>query len=350
MVMFLLTTTMHGRTMIQNLITGPLPVGIGFLVNLKKIEMYDNWIFDPLPSTIGGLKSLEHLDFGFNQMPGTLPSTISQLSNLKYIDLTLNSIWGPVPDLSLMNQLEFADLSYNALNGTIPKSIARCTALTTLRLNGNDLEGALPASLASLRRLESLFVGDNKLNGTLDPAVLSKMASLQFLSAGNNRFSGTIDQSISLMPSLHTLALAGNTLQSPLPPFLQTQPKISVDLRNNNFSCPLPAWCSKSGNGRCEPCHDERDQILCCTYAAEGGGDTLSVCAIVECPDVVGLQLIAAVRIDDCAECVSNTHARVGGETGARQRKEATRRWAEYDRQRVYSGGEGSGQRSARVV
>ena len=40
-----------------------------------------------------------------------------------------------------------------------------------------------------------------------------------------------------------------------MPPFLQTDPNITyINIKNNNFTCPVPSWCSYEGSGECEPC------------------------------------------------------------------------------------------------
>merc|ERR1711934_1269023 len=109
------------------------------------------------------------------------------------------------------------------------------------------------------------------------------------------------------MPRLSYLDVSSNGLQSPLPEFLQEQPPMNVDLRRNNFTCPNPSWCTAPpiGNGRCEPCHDERDNLLCCMYSVSGSTKPMSLCTLDQaCPEVVGLELISATPVLDCSKCV----------------------------------------------
>ena len=49
--------------------------------------------------------------------------------------------------------------------------------------------------------------------------------------------------------------LDSNNLESPLPPFLQDSPDYNVNLRYNNFDCPVPTWCGKDGSSLCLPCN-----------------------------------------------------------------------------------------------
>ena len=56
---------------------------------------------------------------------------------------------------------------WNSLTGTIPASLANCSALTDLELDGNSFTGTVPAALGSLSALTYLALGDNSLTGTV---------------------------------------------------------------------------------------------------------------------------------------------------------------------------------------
>lgn len=70
------------------------------------------------------------------------------------------------------------DLRSNGFTGTIPESLARATSLESLFLSNNELVGSIPASLGdSLTKLEYLGLSKNHLSGPIPNSI----GSLQVL-------------------------------------------------------------------------------------------------------------------------------------------------------------------------
>ena len=80
---------------------------------------------------------------------------------------------------------------WNSLTGTIPASLANCSALTDLELDGNSFTGTVPAVLGSLSALTNLYLGDNSFTGTI-PASLGSLSALTYLALGDNSLTGTV--------------------------------------------------------------------------------------------------------------------------------------------------------------
>ncbi len=56
-----------------NGLTGPIPVELGGLVNLQRLDLFSNDLTGPIPSELGSLVNLETLDFGGNELTGSIP-------------------------------------------------------------------------------------------------------------------------------------------------------------------------------------------------------------------------------------------------------------------------------------
>jgi Leucine-rich repeat (LRR) protein len=50
-----------------------------------------------------------------------------------------------------------------SLHGTIPSSLGKLTRLDTLELGENLLTGSFPESFSDLRKLQSMYMDDNRL-------------------------------------------------------------------------------------------------------------------------------------------------------------------------------------------
>nr|KAJ3418074.1 hypothetical protein HK105_000391 [Polyrhizophydium stewartii] len=80
-----------------------------------------------------------------------------------------NAFTGPIPDfMATLSKLDTLWLFGNQLSGAIPASLGNLKLMQSLRLEGNRLSGAIPDSLGSLPKLFSFHVENNAgLTGTL---------------------------------------------------------------------------------------------------------------------------------------------------------------------------------------
>ena len=63
-----------------NQLTGEIPPEIGYLTNLKYLNLSQNYITGEIPPEIGNLTNLIHLQLGGNQLTGEIPEYICELS------------------------------------------------------------------------------------------------------------------------------------------------------------------------------------------------------------------------------------------------------------------------------
>jgi len=173
--------------------------------NINSIIMPSNNLVGTLPNELGNLPHVWMLAFFNNYLTGTMPSSLSNLKDLNYLQL-----------------------NFNAITGTIPESYGNWYKLIELSLIGNQLTGTIPNSLGHLE-------------------------SAKYIMMHSNQLTGTIPASFANFTSATRIKVAKNQLKGPLP--WTSDPGLDVfDARDNLFSCPLPSWCSSSGNGFCEPC------------------------------------------------------------------------------------------------
>jgi Leucine-rich repeat (LRR) protein len=93
---------------------------------------------------------------------GQIPEDIANLSNLKYLDIGGCKLTGPLP-LDMWHSMRM---------------------LKTLSLNGNAISGTIPDSISKLESLQSLWMQDNKLCGSIPP--MGALDELRAVDLSNN--------------------------------------------------------------------------------------------------------------------------------------------------------------------
>lgn len=210
-------------------LAGPVPSVLGDLSELRTLDLASNQLYGPLPPELGKLQQLEVLDVGWNVsdnaaelsgagITGPLPLEMGDMANLREARFAFNRIDGAIPrSLGNLARLEHLDISENNLTGAVPSELGQARALRELRLNNNSLSGALPGTLGGLTDLELLDVANNTLDGPLPPE-LGQLTNLQVLQASGNRLAGPIPPEFEGMVSLERLIVARNAdMAGPLP-------------------------------------------------------------------------------------------------------------------------------------
>ena len=135
-------------------------------------------------------------------------------------------------------------LGSNGLNGTIPSSIGQLTELGTLWLNGNQLTGAIPISIGNLSKLDDLDLSSNQLTGNI-PSSFGNLDNLVELLLQTNQLTGTIPSSFGRMSKLGLLELDNNQLTGNIPSSMSQGRIAFLSVGNNMLSGPFPSFLGR---------------------------------------------------------------------------------------------------------
>ena len=166
----------------MNNLVGVVSAPIFNMSTLKIIILINNSLFGSLPSRIGlSLPTVEHLNLELNRFSGTIPSSITNASKLTLLKLGGNTFSGLIPDtIGNLRNLEWLGLAYNNLTSSTSKlsflsSLANCKKLRSLNLIGNPLDGFLPSSIGNLSMsLETLLITNCSISGNIPQAISTK--------------------------------------------------------------------------------------------------------------------------------------------------------------------------------
>ncbi|KAJ6385739.1 hypothetical protein OIU77_028837 [Salix suchowensis] len=100
------------------------------------------------------------------------------------------------------------NLTSMGISGPVPSSLANLTAVTQIWLGGNKLTGSIP-NLSTLKGLQTLHLGNNKLEGTI-PQSLGQLEQLRELFLQNNNLDGRIPDSLRNKKGLKIQVSPGN--------------------------------------------------------------------------------------------------------------------------------------------
>jgi hypothetical protein len=82
-------------------LSGPIPPGIGRLLNLVYLNLQDNELDGAIPPEIGSCSMLQTLSLSNNRLTGSIPATICKLRDLQKLYLMNNQLEGFVPKVPL---------------------------------------------------------------------------------------------------------------------------------------------------------------------------------------------------------------------------------------------------------
>ncbi|XBI51924.1 hypothetical protein VPH35_034377 [Triticum aestivum] len=205
-----------------NSLSGSVPLSLYNMTSLKYFSVGSNALVGQIPSHIGySLPNLQSLILGSNRLEGLIPTSIANMLNLQVLDLSNNSLHGSVPSLGSLANLRQLILGKNLLEAydwSFLTSLASCTQLTKLSLEGNALKGSLPIAVVNLSTtLGDLSLASNQISGSI-PAEISNLVNLTSLRMESNFLSGSIPSTIGKLQYLYILNLSNNKLSGLIPP------------------------------------------------------------------------------------------------------------------------------------
>ncbi len=287
-------------SLVNNNLTGSLPLEIGNLTNLTALGLGSNNLSGTIPPEIGNLTNLTNLDLNGNfRLSGAIPPEIGKLTKLiqLYLGSSSDSLRGPIPiSFSALSNLETLEIwsdnvctppelddwlnaiphnngagekrktcvslepilaghdiysdtivirgygqhNDKVLTGNIPPEISNFTNLTHLDLGHNALIGNIPPQLNNLTRLAVLSLRSNNLTGNIPPEI-SNLNNLTRLELGGNSLTGTIPPELGNLNNLRELRLHDNNLTGTVTKELGNLNNLTyLGLSNNIFSGTIP--------------------------------------------------------------------------------------------------------------
>ena len=134
-------------------LSGTIPVELGNLTNLKRIDLFGNQLTGSIPEELGDLTNLEFLSLFDNHLTGSIPKELGSLTNLKWMNLGENQLTGTIPEE--LGNLKSLNLYDNQLTGTLPAVLGNLTNLKRIYLFDNQLTGMIPEELGDLTNLNA---------------------------------------------------------------------------------------------------------------------------------------------------------------------------------------------------
>ncbi|KAI4296253.1 hypothetical protein L6164_036226 [Bauhinia variegata] len=189
--------------------------------------------------------SLLALDLSFNYLNATIPEWLFEnCHNLEYLDISNNQFHGQIPD-SFENLMSLVVLSVsdNHLSGPMPSTLGQTSYLKELNLSNNHLSGTLNTTLMRLSELVVLDVAQNELEGVITDTHLKNLRKLKFLSISANNLIFNVSKN--WVPSFQLEAIGlSRCLSGPeFPKWIQTQKNLSyIDLSRASISDTVPKW------------------------------------------------------------------------------------------------------------
>ncbi|VAH57567.1 receptor like protein 27-like [Triticum aestivum] len=141
-------------------------------------------------------------------------------------------------------------LSSNQLSGALEEIPAPwSSSLSSIWLDHNDLTGAIPKSFFHLNHLKDLYLGSNRLAGTITLSSFWRLKSLSSLSLSYNMLSIVDEEDdtiLTSLPNVNYLELASCNLTKIPRALRYLGGVISLDLSNNQINGVIPSWVWES--------------------------------------------------------------------------------------------------------
>ncbi|KAL5173547.1 Receptor-like protein EIX2 [Glycine soja] len=274
--LFNFTTNLHILTLLGNLVEGPIPDGLGKVMNsLQVLDVSSNKLQGEVPVFFGNMCTLQELylgknnlsgeissffqdaswcnrdifnslDLSYNRITGMLPKSIGLLSELETLNLQVNSLEGDISESHLSNfsELEYLYLSYNSLSLKFVSSWVPPFQLLELGLASCKLGSSFPGWLQTQYQLVFLDISDTGLNDTVPEWLWTNSQYMYLMNMSHNNLVGSIPNKPFNLPYGPSLFLNSNQFEGGVPYFLQQASKLM--LFENKFSDLFSLLCDTS--------------------------------------------------------------------------------------------------------
>lgn len=223
----------------DNQIQGAIPTTLGQLSQLQMLNLSSNRLSGPIPANLANLAQLETLALAYNRLSDMIPGSLGSLASLKLLQLSHNVLEKEIPQqLGYLTNLQLLDLSHNRFSGEVPVTFGQLTQLTTLNLQHNPLRGVLTTRVGQLVNLTRLDVSHTQMNGNL-PSEIGAATQLTHLYVNDAGFSGPLPQPL-INLNLTTFAYANTALCEPTDVPMQTWLTSIPNRQGSNLVCPTP--------------------------------------------------------------------------------------------------------------
>ena len=221
---------------------GNVPIELGTLTALTRLELSNNALTGSIPSELGQLTAIESLWLFGNALTGPIPSELGQLTAMTSMRMSRNALSGPIPsELGRLTSMTDMSLYRNALTGPVPSEVGRLTAMEELSLGENALSGAIPSELDQLTVLEDLYLYQNALTGPM-PSELGQLTAMEVLNLRDNSLTGPIPSELGQLTALYWMFLHDNSFTGPIPSELgQLTSMTDMSLYRNALTGPIPS-------------------------------------------------------------------------------------------------------------
>ncbi|XP_022981270.1 probable leucine-rich repeat receptor-like serine/threonine-protein kinase At3g14840 isoform X2 [Cucurbita maxima] len=229
------STKLLNISLLGNRLTGSIPKTIGNISTLVELVLEMNHLSGSLPPELGNLPSLSRLLLTSNNFSGELPSSLARIASLTDFRISDNNFTGPIPKF-VQNWTALGKLAIQAsgLSGPIPSEIGLLTNLTDVRIS--DLNGGSSPfpPLNTLTKLKALILRSCNIAGGL-PDNLAGLTALKTLDFSFNKITGPIPVSFEALKKVDSIYLTGNLLNGSVPTWMLQQGE-SIDLSYNKFT------------------------------------------------------------------------------------------------------------------
>ena len=292
-----------------NRLTGPIPPGLGNLVNLTYLVLSGNNLTGPIPPELGNLTRLTTLGLN-NDLTGPIPPELGNLTSLTTLVLANNDLTGPIPpELGNLASLTSLELQQNELTGPIPEGLVQIDGLGTFLFDANadlcapgttdfftwlkrieNVSGPYcnESDTEALEHLYQTSGGPDWSNssGWLETPALEEWYGVTANSLGRvvtldlarNGLEGRLPAGVGSLTEMTTLRLSGNALSDQLPLSLTRLSLVEFHYADTGLCAPAEAsfraWlngiASHEGTGvECAPPSDR--EVLVALYEATDG-------------------------------------------------------------------------------